>query len=85
MSKQPLIFPETKDALNEIKRHICRAIRYQIYLERKSYRQIAFKLQTSESNICRVMNERVDDLTFNQLFRYLVVLAPKCQVLISPV
>lgn len=83
MSRRHELAPNPKEKLNEIEIEICRAIEFEIRLLYWEQKTIARKLGTSESCVSKVLNRRVNELTFNQLFRYLAVLNPRFRILIS--
>lgn len=45
--------------------------------------QAALRLRTSQACVSRVESYRVEQLTFNQLFRYLARLSPHLKVTVS--
>jgi predicted XRE-type DNA-binding protein len=79
-----LILNDTQTKMDEVKKQLCDAIYKEIITLRRSQKDIARRLGTTQSNISRVINRRVKYLTFGQLFRYLTVLNPNFQILISP-
>jgi hypothetical protein len=83
MSKKPIFLDESEEKLNQLKEEICRVLGHAMYTSRYPRCELARRLRTSEANISRVINRRVDDLTFNQLFRYLATFKPKCKVFVS--
>lgn len=85
MSK-PLRFSLQKnesEKLNQIKCELCLELKRLALRRGWNQRQMAWHLGTSEACISRVIRLKVDEVTFNQLFQYLVILAPGFRVLIS--
>lgn len=84
MSRRPRYLRlESIDKLNEMKEVLCNAIDHEMVLMHEIPSRIAGHLGTSPANISRVRNKRVEQLTFNQLFRYLVILRPDVKILVS--
>jgi hypothetical protein len=83
MSRPPFIDRVSHEKLDELKQEICRFLIYEMKAQRWSDQQIANRLCTSRSNISRINNFRVKQLTFNQLFRYAAILNPGLKILIS--
>lgn len=78
-------FTETADQkMAEVKLEICRILRREILYSHRSQKEIAWRLGTSQGNVSRVLNQRVDALTVNQLFRYLAILKPDFKILVAP-
>lgn len=84
MSRENIFIHASEGKLDEVKLEVCRVLRHEILCSRKSQKQIAIRLGTSQGNISRVLNQRVETLTINQLFRYLAILKPKFKILVSP-
>lgn len=59
--------PTTEEKLAELKLEICKILRHEIIYSRYGQKEIAFRLGTSQGNISRVLNRRIDALTVNQL------------------
>ena len=72
------------EKLNEIKFLICNVIDHEMVRLQWTPLTLACHFGTTPSNISRVLNKKVDELTFNQLFRYLVILRPEFKCLVSP-
>ena len=81
--KSKFNYEPCKEKMNELKFELCVAIDREINNMRMSQVRIACHLGTSQANISRVGNKKVDQLTFNQLFRYLVILKPDIRMLLS--
>ena len=84
MSRKSDFMPEPKEKLNEIKFEICRVLDHEMHNQRRTQKELARRLGTTESCISRVRNRKVDHVTFNQLFRYLAVLNPNFKIMIAP-
>lgn len=84
MSRRPEFPFESVEKLNEVKFEICRILDYEMTYTQRTQQQLALRLGTSQANISRVMNRKVNELTFNQLFRYLAILRPSFKILIAP-
>lgn len=74
--------PEEK--LNQIKLEICCVLDREFAFTQLTQKELAKKLGTSQSNISRVENKKIEELTFNQLFRFLAVVNPNFKILVSP-
>lgn len=77
---------ECEEKLKELKYELCVVIDYEVHkLWRTgvSRRRIANQLGTSQATLSKVCCKRTDQLTFNQLFRFLVLLKPSARMLIS--
>jgi hypothetical protein len=74
---------ERKEKLDETKATICRAIMKSSRQKGYTRRQLALYLGTDKSNVSAIENRRVDRLSCNQLFRYLLNLEPNFELLIS--
>lgn len=72
-----------QEKLNQLKYQLCKAIEYEIYRIRLTQYRAAVMLGTSQANVSRVVRKRTDQLTFNQLFRYLIILKPDVVMAIS--
>ena len=83
MSRRPQLRLESINRLNEMKAVLCNAIDHELMLEHKSKEALAILLGTSQANVSRVVNKRVEQLTFNQLFRYLIILRPDVKIMVS--
>ena len=73
-----------KEKINELKFQVCQAIDREISKQRISQQKAAIFLGTSQGNISRIVRKRVDQLTFNQLFTFLIILNPNTRMLLSP-
>lgn len=70
--------------LDEVKIHLCQVIRRAMGRQTHySSSATAIKLGTSRACVSRVQRSVAKDVTFNQLFRYLVRLEPNVKILIS--
>lgn len=78
------ILPDTQAKIDEVKVQLCDAIYKEIISLRRTQKDVARRLGTTQSNVSRVINRRVKYLTLSQLFRYLSVLNPDFRILISP-
>jgi len=67
----------------EIKLQACLAIKRIALRYGMTQRQLAFSLQTSPSCVSRMMNEKVETVSYDQLFRFLSIIAPNFKFLIS--
>lgn len=86
MSRHPKIRMEEQDKLNELKFEMCMIIDKELSYHRVSQRgqkYAAAYLGTSQANISRVVRKKVEQLTFNQLFRYLIALRPDVRIMFS--
>lgn len=87
MARRGKLRLESKKKLDALKFEICLVLDYDIHLTCRelqiSKKALAVHLGTSEANLSRIGNKRLDQLTFNQLFRYLVILRPDVRMLIS--
>ena len=74
------------EKVNELKFEICKIIDWELAHQRIAQRGLkacAFQLGTDPANVSCVVNKKVEQLTFNQLFRYLVVLRPDIRMMFS--
>jgi len=71
-------------SVGEVKFEICRVLDLEMQGFRRTQKELAHRLGTTESCISRVRNRKVDNVTFNQLFRYLAVLNPNFKIMIAP-
>lgn len=71
------------EKINEVKREICINIRRLAYRKRLNQKMLARYIGTSEANVSRVIRHRFDQISVNQLFRYLTILEPNFRILIS--
>jgi hypothetical protein len=69
--------------LRDVKVMLCQKLITAVWQEQKPPEAIAAKLGTSRSTISLIQQERVDRLTFNQLFLFLVILRPNFEILVS--
>ncbi len=86
MGRRGVLKGESEEKLNELKMELCRAIDYEVHkLIRAgiSKKMLAFELGTSQANLSRAINKKTETLTFNQLFRFLVILQPAARILVS--
>ncbi len=82
-SVRPLTQDE-RDRLNLVKLHLCQQIRRSMARQRNySATVVAIKLGTSRACVSRVQRGVVEELTFNQLFGYLVKLEPHFTLLVG--
>ena len=73
-----------KERLDESKKEVCMVLRRS--MARKphySVTRLAIELRTSRARVSQVQCADVTRLTFNQLFRYLIRLEPKLQILVA--
>ncbi|MGE0763676.1 MAG: XRE family transcriptional regulator [Bdellovibrionales bacterium] len=68
---------------HEIKVQVCRAIDRVAGRYGMTQKELAMILGTSRSCVSRMMNRKVEDLSFNQLFRFAIRLAPYFKILIA--
>lgn len=84
---RPLSQPLTKEEcikLSEVKAELCRQLRRSMNrTSHPSPDRIAHQLGTSKACVLRVQCARTDELTINQLFRYLVRLEPNFRFIVS--
>ena len=73
-----------KHKIDELKFQVCQAIDREIANQRISQQKAAIFVGTSQGNISRIVRKRIDQLTFNQLFTFLVILNPNTRMLLSP-
>lgn len=67
----------------EIKLQACLAIKRIALRYGMTQRELAVYLCTSESCVSRMMNEKVENVSYDQLFRFVTRLAPNFKFLIS--
>jgi len=84
MGRDNYYTPSTEEKMAEVKMEICHILRREILYSPRSQREIAWRLGTSQGNVSRVLNRRVENLTINQLFRYLAILKPDFKILVAP-
>lgn len=72
-----------EEALNRCKFHLCHQIDRLITRERWTQKQAAYYLGTSQANVSRVGNKKLDQLSMTQLFNYLCKLSGNFRLLIS--
>lgn len=70
--------------LNSMKFQICELIDRELLYMRLNQKQAAVVMATNQANVSRVRNRRVEQLTLDQLFRYLVLLKPYCRMMVAP-
>lgn len=75
------VYPDEK--LDDVKKQICEFLSHEMLYEQLDQKGMARKLGTSQANVSRVQNLRVEDLTFNQLFKYAAVLCPHFRMLLA--
>ncbi len=75
--------PPARDKLNEVKKEICFLIGRIQFRNGYSQKALGRYMGTTQSNASLVMKFRVEELTINQLFKYLVRLEPRFRVLIA--
>lgn len=64
---------EQERRLQQIKRDLCYMLQ-RIHVQRGwSARQMAIRLGTTQSRLSHALGSRVDKVTFNQLFNYLII------------
>lgn len=82
-SLNPPLDAREKEKLDEVKRQLCWRLRQSI--ARRAFRPgyAAIKVGTSRARITQVECGQIENLSFNQLFTYLVRLEPKFEVLIA--
>ena len=87
MGRRSALRLESPDKINELKFELCRVIDYEVdYLitgDGRSRRGIAAQLGTTEACLSRVVNKKTKLVSFDQLFRFLVILKPDVRMLIS--
>ena len=71
------------EKLNQAKVLLCRTAMKAARRKGYTRKQMAIYMGTTKSNVSLIENQRVERLTFNQLFRYLVNLEAKFELLIS--
>lgn len=75
---------EEKEKLNKVKAELCWQLRRSMArTNHYSSQLVAYKLGSNRACVSKVQCGRVNDLTFNQLFRYLVRLEPNFKFLVS--
>jgi hypothetical protein len=74
---------KTNERLIDVKRMLCRKISTAILADRRTYKGAAVWLGTSRATISRINREQVNQLSFDQLFLFLVRLRPFFEVLIT--
>ena len=67
----------------EIKLQACWAIKRIAFRYGMNQRELAFYLGTAESCVSRMMKEKVEAVSYEQLFRFITRLAPNFKFLIS--
>ena len=84
MSRKAICYKKpSTETLNELKFEICKAIDWEIGYFQMGQTEAAAWLGTSQANISRVRRKRVEQLSFNQLFNYLVSLRPDIKMTLS--
>jgi len=85
MSRPRKIAPyhDPKPRIDELKRELCHLIQRACMRNQWNQVMAAHCLRTSRSCIHQVDNYKIDQLTVNQLFRYLATAAPQFRVMIS--
>jgi predicted XRE-type DNA-binding protein len=68
--------PPARDKLNDVKKDICILIGRIQFRNGYSQKVLGHYMGTSQSNASLVMKMQVEELTINQLFKYLVRLEP---------
>lgn len=69
--------------MDEVKIEVCQAIRRVARREGWTQRQLAFYIGTSPTRAGHAVKQQVDELTLDQLFRYLANLYPRFRVHVS--
>lgn len=72
------------EKLNQLKFEICYVIDNEMTRYQWTQLELAFHVGATQSCINKVVNKKVDELSFNQLFRYLVILKPEFRCIVSP-
>ncbi|MCB9027276.1 MAG: hypothetical protein H6625_13225 [Bdellovibrionaceae bacterium] len=72
-----------RQSMVQVKTEVCKQIRKITMRRGWSQKQLAWYLGTSQACAGYVVCQRVEKLTCNQLFRYLVLLEPNFKFLIS--
>lgn len=75
--------PNEIEKINEVKRQICTLINKHMIRHQRTLKWMAYEMETSVGCASKVLNYKYDDLTLNQLFKYLVRLYPRFKILIS--
>jgi len=73
----------SQQKLKEIKTELCHLIKRSARRRNYDQKTMAFYMGTTPSNASLVDNIRIEQLTINQLFRYLVNLEPNFRMLIA--
>ena len=71
------------DRLNQLKFQLCHAIDRSIHRNQWSYADAARMLRVDKVVISRITNKKIERLTLNQLFEYLVRVRPNFEFLVS--
>lgn len=69
--------------LEPIKKEICYHIRRYAMKRGWTQKELAKQIGVSEAKVSQVVRLRLDQLTVDQLFRYLIILKPQVRILIS--
>jgi hypothetical protein len=73
----------TEAVLDEVKKELCSTIRKFALARGWNQRELAGNILASEATASRICRLRTEELTINQLFRYLAFLHPGFRLLIS--
>jgi predicted XRE-type DNA-binding protein len=84
MGRPPRRFTrQHEEKLKEIKIYLCHILRKIITQQRWEQRETAWMLGTSEAAVSRMVNFQTEFLTINLLFKYIVILDPYFELMIS--
>jgi hypothetical protein len=71
------------ESIRYAKVHLCRIFTHELCSKGWTAEYAAIELQTNRTVITRMRMNHVDKLSFNQLFRFLGVVAPRFKILIN--
>ncbi len=87
MARPPAFKMESPEKINELKFELFMVIDHEVHYlitgEGRTHRSIAAELGTTPACLSRVINKKFHLVSFNQLFRFLVILKPDVRMLIS--
>jgi predicted XRE-type DNA-binding protein len=75
--------PNQQAKLDFVKRQVCQNIRAVAFRMGMNQRELADYLCTSQSCVSRLCRVQIEQISLNQLFRFLIILAPNFEFLIS--
>lgn len=80
---QPIYLQQEIKKIDAVKKDLCAAIKKIALSYGWNQKLLAWHLGTSEARVSHVIRCRVEQLTLNQLFRYLARLKPEFRFLLS--